>query len=281
LSRAGRTTTSTTPDGVARLFRDARPEVIFHLAAVVGGIGANRDNPGRFFYENAIMGIQLIEEARKPRRREAGCGRHHLLLSEARPGSLPRGDAVGRLPGGNQRALRHRQEGAAGAVPGYREQYGLNAILPAAGEPLRPARQLRPRNVARDPALIRKCLEAKARGESRIVCWGDGSPTREFLYVEDAAEGLIAGAEKYDKPEPVNLGSGEEISIRDLTPDCPPLRVRRRDRVGYDEAERPAAPAPRHHAGGREFGFRAMVPLEEGLAKNHRLGAFLEARSAA
>jgi GDP-L-fucose synthase len=118
------------------------------------------------------------------------------------------------------------------------------------------------------PALIRKCLEAKARGESQIVCWGDGSPTREFLYVEDAALGLIAGAEKYDKPEPVNLGSGEEISIRDLTNLIAGL-CEFEGEIVWDTTKPNGQ--PRRHLdtsrAKREFGFRASVPLQEGLRK--------------
>jgi GDP-L-fucose synthase len=267
-----------TPDGVARLFRDARPEVIFHLAAVVGGIGANRDNPGRFFYENAIMGIQLIEEARKRGVEKLVVAGTICSYPKHAPVPFREETLWDGYPEETNAPYGIAKKALLVQCQSYREQYGLNAIY------LMPVNLYGPRDnfdLATShviPALIRKCLEAKARGESRIVCWGDGSPTREFLYVENAAEGLIAGAERYDKPEPVNLGSGEEISIRDLT-----LLIARlcefEGEIVWDTTKPNGQPRRRLDTtrAGREFGFRAMVPLEEGLrktigwARSHRI----------
>ena len=150
----------------------------------------------------------------------------------------------------------------------YREQYGLNAIFLLPVEPLRAARQLRPRDLARDPGADPQDGRGRAR-RAEIVLWGDGSPTREFLYVEDCAEGIVLAAERYDGAEPVNLGTGEEISIRELAElDRRADRLRRRDRLGHVEAERPAAPRARHVAGPSElFGFRAETPLRDGLER--------------
>ncbi len=257
-----------TPDGVGRLFRDARPQVIFHLAAVVGGIGANRDNPGRFFYENAIMGIQLIEGARRHAVEKLIVAGTICSYPKYAPVPFREETLWDGYPEETNAPYGIAKKALLVQCQSYREQYGLNAIY------LMPVNLYGPRdNFDLEtshviPALVRKCLEAKARGESRIVCWGDGSPTREFLYIEDAAGGLIAGAERYDKPEPVNLGSGEEISIRDLTNLIARL-------CGFDgeivwDTTKPNG-QPRRcldtTRAEREFGFRATVSLEEGLRR--------------
>ena len=203
-------------DAVLRLYDDARPQIVIHLAATVGGIGANRANPGRFFYDNAIMGIQMMEYARQfnvekfvavgtvcayPKFTQVPFKEEDLWNGYPEETNAPYGLAKKML-------LVQAQ--------GYRAQYGLNAIylLPVNLYGPRDNFDLETSHVI--PALIRKCIEAKESGQSQIVLWGDGSPTREFLYVEDAAEGIVLAAEKYDGSEPVNLGSGEEITIGDL-----------------------------------------------------------------
>jgi GDP-L-fucose synthase len=258
----------TMPDGVARLFRDARPQVIFHLAAVVGGIGANRDNPGRFFYENAIMGIQLIEEARSHAVEKLIVAGTICSYPKYAPVPFREETLWDGYPEETNAPYGIAKKALLVQCQSYREQYGLNSIF------LMPVNLYGPRdNFDLEtshviPALIRKCLEAKARGESRIVCWGDGSPTREFLYVEDAAEGLIAGAERYNKPEPVNLGSGEEISIRDLTGLIARL-CGFEGEIVWDRTKPNGQPRRRLDTtkAEREFGFHAKVQLEEGLRR--------------
>lgn len=258
----------TTPDGVRRMFDDGRPEVVFHLAAVVGGIGANRLNPGRFFYENAIMGIQLIEEARRR-------GVEKLIVvgticSYPKFTPVPfQEDALwDGYPEETNAPYGIAKKALLVQCQSYRAQYGMNAIF------LMPVNMYGPRdNFDLEtshviPALIRKCLEAKERGDKRVVCWGDGSPTREFLYVADSAEGLIAGAERYDDPAPVNLGSGEEISIRDLTELVARL-CGFEGEIVWDTTRPNGQPRRRLDTSRaeREFGFRAATPLEEGLRK--------------
>ena len=202
---------------VRRLYADARPEVVIHLAAIVGGIGANRREPGRFFYQNLHMGTMLMEYARREGiRKFVGVGticsypkltpvpftEDHLWDGYPEETNAPYGIAKKML----------LVQGQA-----YRQQYGFNAIHLLPVNLYGPGDNFDPETSHVIPALIRKCLEAQDRGQSEIVCWGDGSPTREFLYVEDCAEGIVLASERFDGPEAVNLGSGVEISIRDLT----------------------------------------------------------------
>ena len=203
--------------GVAKLFADARPEVLFHLAAVVGGIGANRDNPGLFFYENAIMGIQLIEAARSHNVEKTIVAGTICAYPKFTPVPFREEDLWNGYPEETNAPYGVAKKALLVQCQAYRDQYGMNAIF------LLPVNLYGPRDnfdLASShviPALIRKCLEAKAAGASEIIAWGDGSPTREFIYVADAAEGLVLAAERYNGAEPVNIGSGFEVSIKDLT----------------------------------------------------------------
>jgi GDP-L-fucose synthase len=202
---------------VLRLYADARPEVVVHLAAIVGGIGANRREPGRFFYENLHMGTMLMEHARRngvakfvgvgticsyPKLTPVPFTEDHIWDGYPEETNAPYGLAKKML----------LVQGQA-----YRQQYGFNAIHLLPVNLYGPRDNFDPESSHVIPALIRKCLEATDRGERQIVCWGDGSPTREFLYVEDCAEAIALATERFDGPEPVNLGAGFEISIRDLT----------------------------------------------------------------
>ncbi|MEP7363531.1 MAG: GDP-L-fucose synthase [Acidobacteriota bacterium] len=206
----------TTATGVAKMFGDARPQVLFHLAAVVGGIGANKDNPGLFFYENAIMGIQLIEEARRTGVEKTIVAGTICSYPKFAPVPFREDDLWNGYPEETNAPYGIAKKAMLVQVQSYREQYGMDAVF------LMPVNLYGPRDNFDlhtshvIPALIRKCIEAQAAGRGEIAVWGDGTPTREFLYVEDAAEGLIAGAERYSGNEPINLGSGSEISIRDL-----------------------------------------------------------------
>jgi len=203
-------------DAIVRLYNEARPDIVIHLAAVVGGIGANRDNPGRFFYDNAIMGIQLIELARQMGVQKfvatgTICAYPNLTPIPFREDELWNGyPEVTNAPYGLAKKMMLVQTQA------YREQYGFNGIflLPVNLYGPRDNFDLHSSHVI--PALIRKCAEAKKEGRAEIVLWGDGTPTREFLYVEDAAEGILLAAEHYNGEQPVNLGTGVEITIRDL-----------------------------------------------------------------
>src|ERR1022692_546114 len=203
-------------DAIERLFKDQRPDVVFHLAATVGGIGANRANPGRFFYENAIMGIQLIEAARRYKTEKTVVLGTICAYPKFTPVPFQEADLWNGYPEETKAAYGLAKKMLLVQTQAYRQQYGMNAIflLPVNLYGPRDNFDLQTSHVI--PALIRKCAEAVDQNRAEITLWGDGSHTREFLFVEDAAEGVIAAAERYDKPEPVNLGSGMEISIRDL-----------------------------------------------------------------
>ncbi len=199
-----------------RLIADAKPDLMMHLAARVGGIGANRKNPGRYLFENAMMGLHIFEEcrlAKVPKTLAVGtiCAYPKFAPIPFREDDLWNGyPEETNAPYGIAKKMMLVQSEA------YRQQYGMNSIV------LFPVNLYGPRdNFDLEsshviPALIRKCLEAKSKGAAEVVLWGDGSPTREFLYVEDCAEGLLLAAEKYDSSDPVNLGSGVEIAIKDL-----------------------------------------------------------------
>jgi GDP-L-fucose synthase len=206
----------TTREAVERLFHDARPEVIFHLAAEVGGIGANRANPGRYFYANMAMGLHLIEASRirgidkyvqvgticaYPKFTEPPFREENLWNGYPEETNAPYGIA--------KKALLVM-------LQAYRRQYELNGIYLLPVNLYGPGDNFDLQTSHVIPALIRKCVEARWRGDKEIEVWGTGRATREFLYVEDCAEGLILAAERYDGPEPVNLGAGFEISIADL-----------------------------------------------------------------
>ncbi len=203
-------------DGLGRLYAEARPDVVIHLAAVVGGIGANRDNPGRFFYDNAIMGIQLIEHARQAGVRKFVAAGTICAYPKFTPIPFREDDLWDGYPEETNAPYGLAKKMMLVQMQAYREQYGFNGIflLPVNLYGPRDNFDLHTSHVI--PALIRKCAEAKTEGRPEIVLWGDGTPTREFLYVEDAAEGILLAAERYNGSQPVNLGTGEEIVISDL-----------------------------------------------------------------
>jgi GDP-L-fucose synthase len=206
----------TTTAAIERLFADARPQVLFHLAAVVGGIGANRRNPGQFFYDNAIMGIQLIEYARRNTVEKTivvgtTCSYPKFTPVPFREEALWDG-----YPEETNAPYGIAKKALLVQCQAYRQQYGMNAIYLLPVNLYGPRDNFHPETSHVIPALIRKCIEARDSAAPEIVCWGDGSATRAFLYAPDAAAGLVAAAEKYDGADPVNLGTPEEISIRDL-----------------------------------------------------------------
>src|SRR5216117_516109 len=204
-------------ENVERVYRDARPEIVIHLAGEVGGIGANRANPGSFFYNNLIMGAQMMEYGR----------RHEVLKFVAlgticaypkfTPVPFKEEDLWNGYPEETNAPYGLAKKMMLVQAQAYRQQYGFNAIflLPVNLYGQRDNFNLQSSHVI--PALIRKAVEASERGDKELPVWGDGSPTREFLYVEDAAEGIVTAAEKYDGDQPVNLGSGYEISIKALS----------------------------------------------------------------
>jgi len=256
------------PAVISDLYERERPDVVIHLASVVGGIGANRENPGTFFYDNAIMGIQLLEYARRhavPKFVAIGtiCAYPKFTPVPFREDDLWNGyPEETNAPYGLAKKMMLVQAQA------YRQQYGYNAIYLLPVNLYGPGDNFDPKSSHVIPALIKKCLEAKEKGEKEIVVWGDGSPTREFLYSEDAAEGILLAAEKYDKPEPVNLGSGEEISIRDLVTTIAGL-TGFAGKITWDTSKPNGQPRRSLDTSraAEEFGFRASMGFEEGLRK--------------
>ncbi len=258
----------TTESAMRKIFKDAKPEILFHLAAVVGGIGANRENPGRFFYANAIMGIQLLEYARRFNVEKTivvgtVCSYPNIVPIPFREENLWDGyPEVTNAPYGLAKKMLLVQSQA------YREQYGMNSIYLLPGNIYGPLDNFDPASSHVIPAMIRNMLEAAGNGESKVVCWGDGSPTREFLFVKDAANGIIKAAQHYDSGEPVNLGSGEETTIRELAETIAQM-------CGYDgeifwDTSKPNGQPRRKLDTTRAeklFGFRATTPLRTGLSE--------------
>jgi GDP-L-fucose synthase len=203
-------------DAIIRLFREVRPELVIHLAAVVGGIGANQAHPGRFFYDNAIMGIQLMEYGRQFGVQKFVAVGTVCAYPKSTPVPFREDDLWNGYPEETNAPYGLAKKMMLVQAQAYRAQYAFNAIylLPVNLYGPRDNFDLESSHVI--PAIIRKCVEAKQTGAVEIFLWGDGSPTREFLYVEDAAEGILLASEYYDADQPVNLGSGEEISIHDL-----------------------------------------------------------------
>jgi GDP-L-fucose synthase len=254
----------TRQDDVAALFRDARPELVFHLAAEVGGIGANRANPGRYWYANTVMGAHVLEAARL-------AGVEKLVLAGtvcAYPKFAPVPFSERALWDGYPEETNAPYGVAKKSVlvgaQGYRDQYGMNAIFLLPANLYGPRDNFHPTNAHVIADLIRK-MES---GEDEVVLWGDGSPTREFLYVEDCVEGFLLAAERYDGEEPVNLGAGKEISIRELAELVQEV-VGFDGRITWDTSMPNGQPRRSIDASlARElFGFEARTPLRDGLER--------------
>jgi GDP-L-fucose synthase len=249
-----------------RLYRDARPDVFIHLAAVVGGIGANRANPGRFFYDNAAMGLHAIEAGRVAGLEKFVCVGTICSYPKFTPIPFREADFWNGYPEETNAPYGLAKKMLLVQLQSYRQQYGMNGIylIPVNLYGPRDNFDLETSHVI--PALIRKCLDAKDSAASEIVAWGTGTATREFLYVKDAADAIVIAAEKYSKPDPVNLGSGQEISIRDLLEQIRTL-TGFSGSIGWDSSKPDGQPrrcldTSRAFA---EFGWRATVSLSEGL----------------
>jgi len=253
---------------IKKMYEHQKPDIVIHLAAVVGGIGANRENPGKFFYDNAMMGIQLMHEAylmgiEKFVALGTICCYPKFTSIPFKEENLWNGyPEETNAPYGLAKKMLLVQAQA------YRQQYGLNSIFLMPVNLYGPGDKFDPKVSHVIPALIKKCTDAKEKGEDRIVVWGTGKASREFLYVEDAAEAIILATEKYNKPNPVNIGAGFEITIKELVeliakfsgfkgkifwdtskPDGQPRRM-----LDISKAE-------------KEFGFKSRTKFEEGLKK--------------
>lgn len=255
-------------EGIRRALDDAQADIVIHLAATVGGIGANAANPGRYFYDNAIMGIELMEQARQfgvdkftvigticayPKHTEIPFKEENLFDGYPEETNAPYGIA--------KRALLTQSKA-------YRDQYDFNSIylLPVNLYGPRDDFDLETSHVI--PAIIRKCVEAREAGEESITAWGTGEPTREFLYVTDAARGILDATERYDESEPVNLGTGEEISIRDLIGLISEI-TNFEGEIRWDTSKPDGQPRRCLDVSKAKerFGWQAKVPFKEGLKR--------------
>ncbi|HSB88467.1 MAG TPA: GDP-L-fucose synthase, partial [Anaerolineales bacterium] len=256
------------PDAVRRLLADAKPDIVLHLAANVGGIGANRAHPAEFFHDNLVMGVHMMHESWK-----AKVGKFVALgtvcaYPKFTPVPFREDDLWNGYPEETNAPYGLAKKMLLVQAQSYRAQYGFNAIylIPVNLYGPRDNFDLETSHVI--PALIRKCLEARQKGRDRLDVWGDGTPTREFLYVEDAAEAILLAAERYNDADPVNLGSGEEISIRDLAERIARL-VGFEGRIVWDTS-RPNGQPRRGLDTSRareRFGFVARTSLAEGLRR--------------
>lgn len=253
---------------IQRMLKDADPAMILHLAALAGGIGANRARPAEFFYINLMMGVQLMHEAWKHGVKKFVAVGTICAYPKFTPLPFKEENLWDGYPEETNAPYGLAKKMLLVQAQAYRQQYGFNAIYPLPVNLYGPRDNFNLETSHVIPALIRKCLEAKASGARHITLWGDGSPTREFLYVEDAAEGLLLAAEKYDGEEPFNLGSGQEIRIKDLAELIAHL-------TGFEgeilwDMTKPNG-QPRRALDTRRaeafFGFKARMPLEEGLRR--------------
>ena len=255
-------------EGINRMLEDAKPDLIIHLAAQVGGIGANREHPAEFFYNNLMMGVQLMHRAW-----QTGVGKFVAIgticaYPKFTPIPFDEDNLWNGYPEETNAPYGLAKKMLLVQAQSYRQQYGYNAIFLLPVNLYGPGDNFNPESSHVIPALIRKCLEAKDAGKDEIVVWGDGSPTREFLYVEDAAEGILLAAERYNGDLPVNLGSGNEISIKNLVELIAKL-------TGYEgrlvwDATKPNGQPRRALSTKRAddlFDFKAAMSFDEGLKR--------------
>ncbi len=255
-------------DPIIKAYKDGNPGIVIHLAAVVGGIGANRENPGKFFYDNLMMGVQLMEVGRQmgvekfvalgticsyPKFTPVPFKEENLWNGYPEETNAPYGLAKKMLLVQSQ---------------AYRQQYGFNSIFLMPVNLYGPRDNFDPKTSHVIPALIKKCFNTIKNNKKEIVVWGTGKPTREFLYVEDAAEGILLAAEKYNKSDPVNLGANFEISIKDLIELIVKL-TGFKGKISWDTTKPDGQPRRRLDTSKafKEFGFKAKTSFEEGLKK--------------
>lgn len=251
---------------VKKVYKDAQPDIVIHLAAVVGGIGANRENPGKFFYDNLMMGVQMMEEGRKfgiekfvalgticcyPKFTPVPFKEEDLWIGYPEETNAPYGLAKKMLLVQSQ---------------SYRQQYGFNSIFLMPVNLYGPGDNFDPKSSHVIPALIKKCFDAIKNNDKEIIVWGTGKATREFFYVEDAAEGILLATEKYNKSDPINLGAGFEISIKDLLELIAKL-AGFNGKVVWDVTKPDGQPRRCLDTSKafKEFGFKAEMNFEEGL----------------
>lgn len=253
---------------VKRLYQDSKPDVVIHLAAIVGGIGANRENPGKFFYNNLMMGLQMIEQGRLFGLEKFVAIGTICAYPKFTPVPFKEDDLWNGYPEETNAPYGLAKKMLLVQSQAYRQQYNFNSIYLLPVNLYGPGDNFDPESSHVIPALIKKVFDAKDKGEKRITVWGTGKATREFLYVEDAAEGIVLATEKYNKPDPVNLGAGFEISIKSLVEMICQL-AGFHGKIEWDTSKPDGQPRRRLDTGRaeREFGFKAKTDFGEGLKK--------------
>lgn len=248
------------------LLQEVRPHVLFHLAAVVGGIGANRRHPGKFFFDNAMMGIQIVELARR-----AGVEKQVLVgtvcaYPKFTPVPFREEDLWSGYPEETNAPYGLAKKMLLVQAQAYRQEYGTNAIFILPTNLYGPRDNFHPDSSHVVPAMIQKFDDARQSGLESVLLWGDGSPSRDFLYVADAADGLVMAAELYDEGEPVNLGSGREVTIRDLA-EMVARHVGYRGRIEWDTSQPNGQPRRclETSRAAAAFGFAPLTDMEDGL----------------
>ena len=263
---------------INRMLADAKADFIIHLAAQVGGIGANEEHPAEFFYNNLIMGVQLMHRAW-----ETGVEKFVAIgticaYPKFTPVPFKEENLWDGYPEETNAPYGLAKKMLLVQAQSYRQQYGYNALFLLPVNMYGPGDNFNPKSSHVIPALIRKCIEAQEAGEEEIVVWGDGSPTREFLYVEDAAEGILLASEKYNDSEPVNLGAGSEISIKDLVK----MIAKKTGFTGklvWDTTKPNGQPRRKLDTtrASERFGFKAQMSFDEGM--DHTIKWFRENRA--
>ena len=255
-------------EAIRRMLKETRSDLIIHAAGVVGGIGANQAHPAEFFYDNLMMGVQLLHEAWKLGVQKFVAIGTVCAYPKFTPVPFREEDLWNGYPEETNAPYGLAKKMLLVQSQAYRAQYGFNSIFLLPVNLYGPGDNFDPASAHVIPDVLRKCVDAKRRGDAEIVLWGDGSPTREFLFVEDAAEAIVLAAERYDRSEPVNLGSAFEISIKDLVYLIARL-------VGYEgkiiwDTTKPNGQPRRKlntHRAEKEFGFKARTSFEEGLRR--------------
>lgn len=253
-------------EAVKKLYRDAKPDIVIHLAAKVGGIGANMENPGKFFYDNLMMGVQMMEAGR-----QAGIEKFVALgtiCAYPKFTSVPfkEEDLWNGYPEETNAPYGLAKKMLLVQSQAYRQQYGFNSIFLLPVNLYGPGDNFDPKSSHVIPALIKKCCDAIKNGDKQIIVWGTGKATREFLYVEDAAEGIVLATERYNNPDPVNLGAGFEISIKDLAKLIAKL-TSFKGKIIWDKSKPDGQPRRSLDTkkASKNFGFKAKTGFEKGL----------------
>ncbi|MBI2798432.1 GDP-L-fucose synthase [Candidatus Saccharibacteria bacterium] len=255
-------------EDINRLYDDFLPDTVIHLAARVGGIGANREHPGSFFYDNLMMGVQLMHQAYLRKIPKFVALGTVCAYPKHTPVPFKEEDLWNGYPEETNASYGLAKKMMLVQSQGYREEYGFNSIFLLPVNLYGPGDNFDPRSSHVIPALIKKCVDATKKGEDEIVVWGDGSATREFLYVDDAVKGIMLAAEKYNKSDPVNLGSSFEISIKDLV-ELIARGTNFRGTIVWDKSKPNGQPKRKLDVSRakQEFGFESKVGFAEGLKK--------------